>query len=115
MTDLSILQKLIVVFRDKRDWKKFHSPKNLAESLILEAGEVLEYFQWKNDEEINQYLKNNKKAFSYELADVLNYLLLLANETDIDLEEALISKLKVNETKYPIEKSKGKNTKYNKL
>lgn len=112
---LSDLQKLIVDFRDKRDWKQFHTPRNLAESLVLEAGEVLEHFQWKSENEIKEHLKNNKEDFSHELADVLNYLLLLANETNIDLSEALQSKLRISDKKYPVEKSKGKHSKYSEL
>lgn len=112
---LSDLQKLIVDFRDKRDWKQFHTPRNLAESLVLEASEVLEHFQWKNEDEIKEHLEKHKEEFSHELADVLNYLLLLANETNIDLSEALQSKLKLSDQKYPIEKSKGKHSKYSEL
>lgn len=113
--NISDLQKLIVEFRDKRNWKQFHTPRNLAESLVLEAGEVLEHFQWKNENEIKEHLEKHKEEFSHELADVLNYLLLLANETDIDLSRALESKLNISDKKYPVEKARGKHSKYSEL
>lgn len=115
MNDLDELTKTIKKFRDERDWKQFHTPRNLAESLVLEAAEVLEHFQWKNEEEIREHLKKNKTEFSHELADVLNYLLLLAHETGVDLQKAMLSKLAISDKKYPVQKTKGKATKYTKL
>jgi NTP pyrophosphatase (non-canonical NTP hydrolase) len=115
MTDLSQLKTLILNFRNARDWKQFHTPRNLAESLVLESGEVLEHFQWKTDDQIIEHLKEHKEEFSNELADVFNYLLLLAHETDIDLVKAVEHKIKISEVKYPVEKSKSKTTKYTKL
>ena len=102
-------------FRDARDWKQFHNPRNLAESLVLEAAEVMEHFQWKTDREIKEHLKKNKRDFSHELADVLHYLILLAEETNVDLLQAVEEKLAISELKYPVSKSKGKAIKYNKL
>jgi NTP pyrophosphatase (non-canonical NTP hydrolase) len=102
------LQKLIASFRDERDWRQFHTPKNLAVSISIEAAELLEHFQWSDK-------CKNKKEIAYEMADVLAYLLLLADECDIDLEKAFLEKMKINEKKYPIEKSKGKSTKYTEL
>jgi dCTP diphosphatase len=115
MADLDELSELIKAFRDARDWKQFHTPRNLAESLVLEASEVLEHFQWKTDEEINQHFIKHKEEFAHELADVLNYILLLADAVDVNLENALRSKLKLSEMKYPIHKVKGKHIKYTDL
>ena len=115
MVDIKELTEKIRKFRDKRDWKQFHNPKDVALSLVLESAEVLEHFQWKNKEEIEQYLKTNKSDVAEELADVLYWVLLMSNDLGIDIKEALEKKIKKNEEKYPIEKAKGKHTKYNKL
>jgi len=88
MSDLRKLQDRIVQLRNDRDWQQFHTPKDMAISLSLEASEVLELFQWKSHEEIEQYLKTHKQDLSDELADVLAYLLLIANDLDIDLPQA---------------------------
>lgn len=112
------LQKLtqkIVSFRDQRDWKQFHNPKDLALSLVLEASEVLEHFQWKNQEEMLKHLKSEKKEVAKELADVLYWVLLMSHDFDIDIEKALEKKMTENRKKYPVSKAKGKHTKYNKL
>lgn len=104
--------KQILEFREKRDWKQFHLPKNLAISLVLEATEVLELFQWTKD---NHLPENKKKELSEELADVYYWLLLLAHDEGVDLNKALENKMKQNAKKYPVKKAKGKSTKYNKL
>ena len=113
--ELKNLTKKVTDFRDARDWKQFHTPKDLALSLVLEAAEVMEHFQWKSNAEVKKYIKTNKKDISEELADVLYWVLLMSNDLKIDISHALESKLKINEKKYPVEKSKGKHTKYNKL
>ena len=105
----------VLQFRNERDWEQFHNPKDLAISLSLEASEVLEHFQWKSKEEIEEYIKTHKKHIGEELADVFYWVLLMSNDLDINIEEALKLKMKENEKKYPIKKSKGKHTKYNKL
>lgn len=112
----SILKK-IKDFRDERDWKQFHDPKNLAEAISIESGELLELFLWKDKKSIKQELKNTKfkQEISDELADILSFLLLMSDATGIDLEEALEAKYKKNQKKYPVEKAKGKSTKYTKL
>ncbi|MGC9602524.1 MAG: nucleotide pyrophosphohydrolase [Minisyncoccia bacterium] len=115
MADLQDLIKLVREFRDARDWKQFHNPKDSAISLTLEATEVLEHFQWKNKEEMEKYIKSNKADIAEELADVLYWVFLMGNDLDIDLSEAFIKKLKKNGEKYPIDKAKGNHTKYNKL
>ncbi len=109
------LQAEVVKFRDDRDWKQFHRPKDLAISVSLEAAELLEHFQWKTDEEINDYIKANKEEIADELADVFNYLLLMSHNLEIDLLESLRNKINKNAKKYPVSKSKGVSTKYNKL
>ena len=115
MDSLQTLTKKIIDFRNKRDWKQFHNPKDVALSLVLEATEVLEHFQWKNGEDIDKYVETNKEEISEELADVLYWVLLISNDLDIDIKKALERKIKINDKKYPVEKAKGKSTKYNKL
>lgn len=104
-------------FRDERDWKQFHDPKNLAEGISIEAGELLELFLWKDKKEIQELLTDKKyqKEIADELADILSFVLLLAETVEIDLEEAIYKKIKQNSKKYPVEKAKGKAVKYTKL
>ncbi len=117
MKDLNIkkLTKRIIDFRDARDWKQFHNPKDLALSLVLEATEVMEHFQWKSKEEVEKYIKTNKDDIGEELADVFNWVLLMSHDLGINILKASEKKILVNEGKYPVEKAKGKHTKYNKL
>lgn len=115
MTDLDKLQELVVKFRDERDWRQFHNPKDITISLVLEATELLEHFQWKSEDEIKEHLKNKKDDVSEELADVLYWVLLIANDLNIPLDEALRKKMIKNDAKYPVEKAKGKHTKYTEL
>lgn len=115
MRNINELTKKVVEFRDARDWKQFHNPKDLALSLVLEAGEVMEHFQWKSPKEIDEYIKNHKDDIGEELADVFYWVLLMSKDLDIDIADALEKKLKKNNEKYPVEKAKGKHTKYNKL
>jgi len=115
MSDIKKLTEKIKKFRDARDWKQFHNPKDLALSLVLESAEVLEHFQWKSKEEINKYIVENKNEIGEELADVFYWVLLMSHDLDIDIIKASEEKLKKNEEKYPVEKAKGKHTKYNKL
>lgn len=112
---LEELQRKIIAFRDDRDWKQFHNPKDTAISLSLEASEFLEHFQWKNEKEVEGYIKSHKKELGEELVDILYWVLLNAHDLEIDLDKAFNEKMKVNGKKYPINKSKGKHTKYNKL
>lgn len=102
-----IIRRLIN-FRDQRDWKQFHTPENLAKSVVLEAAELLENFQWnKSDLDLN-----NVKE---EIADIVGYCLLLCEHYGFDLEAILNEKIDLNEQKYPVEKAYGKSDKYNKL
>ena len=97
----------IIKFRDDRDWKQFQSLENLAKSISIESAELLENFQWDNNYDI-EHVKE-------ELADVLIYSYLMAITMDVDIKEIMLKKIEKNEEKYPVEKSKGKSTKYNKL
>jgi len=115
MSEIKNITKKIIEFRDKRDWKQFHNPKDLAISLNLEASELLEHFQWKNENEINEYLKKNKTQVAEELADIMYWVLLISNDLKIDIMKSLEIKMNKNKKKYPIKKSKGNNKKYNQL
>ncbi len=115
MANISDLTKRIIAFRDARNWKQFHNPKDLAISLSLEVAEVLEHFQWKSEKEIYEYVMTNRESIGEELADVFNYLIIMAHDLDIDLIDAEEKKISKNEAKYPIDKAKGKHTKYNEL
>ena len=97
----------IIKFNEERDWDQFHSPENLAKSISIEAGELLECFQWNNDYNINEVKE--------ELADVINYCLLLSEKLYLDPIQIVTEKMKKTAIKYPIDKAKGKSTKYNKL
>lgn len=110
------LQNKIVKFRDARDWKQFHNPKDLAIALLLEASELLEHFQWKSPEEMDELPNTAEfKDMKEELADVYYYVLLMAHDLNVDLEKEFLKKMKQNENKYPIKKAKGKHTKYTEL
>lgn len=109
------LQVKIRKFCDDRDWDQFHNPKDLSISLALEAAEVMEHFQWKNDDEMRKHSLEKKTEVGDELADVFYWVLLLANKLDIDLEDAFDKKMDKNEKKYPVEKAKGSHKKYTEL
>lgn len=115
MSDIKDLIKRIIDFRDARDWKQFHNPKDIAISLSLEAAEVMEHFQWKNGKELEEYIKTHKEHIGEELADVLYWVLLMSNDLDIDINKAVEKKMKKNEEKYPVEKAKGSHKKYTEL
>jgi NTP pyrophosphatase (non-canonical NTP hydrolase) len=115
MADIKALTKEVLNFRDAREWKQFHNPKDVAISLALEAAELLEHFQWKTPSEIAAHVKAGKEDISDELADVLYWVLVLGHDLKIDISGALRAKLVKNGLKYPVAKSKGRITKYNKL
>ena len=94
-------------FATDRDWHQFHSPKNLASALIVEAGELLEHFQWMTEEQSRSLAPDKLDAVSAEIADVLLYLIQLSTALGIDPVAAAEAKLKVNEQKYPVERSRG--------
>lgn len=115
MSEIREITEKIKKFRDDRDWMKFHNHKDVALSLVLEAAEVLEHFQWKTPVEVEEHAKTNKNELSDELADVAMFLFELADNLGINLSDAIDVKLEKNARKYPVEKSRGKHTKYNKL
>ncbi len=116
MVDEKKLQQILRGFVDDRDWDQFHSPRNLISALNVEAGELLELFQWESD--IHVVDVNNPKTrqkIEDEIADVFIYLLRIADKLDVSLEDITLSKITKNAEKYPIEKSKGKSVKYTEL
>ena len=103
-------------FRDDRDWKQFHHPKDLGLALSIEVSEVLELFRFKSDEEIQQRLARGEwTELAHELGDVFYFLLLLAHDTGIDLESALKNKMQISAGRYPVELARGNNAKYTEL
>ena len=115
MSDIHALTEIIRKFRDERDWKKFHNPKDTSLSLVLEAAEVMEHFQWKNEQEVQTYIKNHKLELGEELSDVLYWVLLMSYDLGIDITKALKRKVELSRKKYPIAKSKGNHKKYTEL
>ena len=113
--DIKAIQNQLENFALKRNWNKFHSPKNLAMALAGEVGELMEIFQWLTEEQSGNIVKNDvqHKALAEELADITIYTLRLANKTGVDLEAAIRKKMKKNAEKYPVRLSRGNATKYN--
>src|SRR3954469_10899573 len=112
---LSALTKLVLDFRTARDWKQFHTPKELAISLVVESAELLEIFQWKQGQELEAAVAKRRTEIADELADCLHSILLLAHDLKIDMSVALSEKMQKMEQKYPVAKAKGKPRKYNEL
>lgn len=106
ITDKTI--ERIKQFTEDRDWDQYHTPVNLAKSIAIEAGELLECFQWSDTE-------YDKKHVCEELADVMNYCIQMADKLDVDLDQIINDKIDMNEKKYPVEKAKGKADKYTEL
>lgn len=114
--DLKTILDMLLKFRRERDWEQFHRPKELAISIMLEAAELLEEFQWKTDEDIKRHLKEGGlENVKDEVADIAVYVLLLSHDLGIDLLDAIRKKLRKNEKKYPVEKAKGSAKKYDKF
>jgi len=110
------LQKRVAKFREERDWKQFHTPKDLAISIAIESAELLECFQWKNEKVVSEYLKSEKSSeINEEMADILIYLVNLSDILGVDLIKAANDKFSKNATKYPAEKAKGNAKKYTEL
>ena len=99
-------------FVAERDWEQFHSPKNLAMAMIVEAAELVEHFQWLTQQESAALDVQKKSAVADELADVLVYLVCLADRLEINLEEAVLLKMRRNRAKYPVDKARGNAHKY---
>lgn len=105
--------KELIQFRNDRDWEQFHTPKNLAISISIEAAELLEHFQWLKE---NEDLTSEKRMeVAKEMADIYIYLLMMSNDMGIDLLDEAKKKIKENAKKYPVEKSKGNMKKYNEI
>ena len=102
----------VLKFRDDRDWRQFHTPKDLAISLSLEAAELLELFQWSGTD---LDCPDNRDKLREELADVLSYCILMADVCGLDLDEIMNEKVTKNEAKYPVEKARGNAAKYTEL
>lgn len=113
--EIARLTALAVAFRDRRDWKQFHNPKDMALSLCLESAEVLELTQWLNGEELLAHLRRRHDDLADELSDVLYWVLTIAHDFDIDLPRAFARKLAKSARKYPVAKARGKASKYTEL
>ena len=111
------LVKAVLAFRDERDWKQFHNPKDLAISITLEAAELLEHFQWKTGGEVESFLavEENRRRLGEEMADVLILLVTLADAVGLDLLSVARAKLQKNTAKYPVDRAKGSARKYDEL
>ncbi|MBN1792734.1 nucleotide pyrophosphohydrolase [Candidatus Woesearchaeota archaeon] len=116
-TTIQELKDKMQAFCEERDWDQFHGAKDLAIGVITEASEILEHFRFKSEEQIVELFANpdKKTAISEEMADVLILLARMAQKYDVDLSEAYRDKMAKNEKKYPVEKAKGSNKKYNEL
>jgi NTP pyrophosphatase (non-canonical NTP hydrolase) len=112
---LETLRVRLAQFAAERDWDQFHNPKNLAMAVAGEAGELVEHFQWLDFEQAQNLPQATRDEVALECADVLLFLLRLCDRLDIDLGAAAEKKLALNAKKYPVEKSRGRATKYNKL
>lgn len=112
MTEIETIIAELVKFRDDRDWKQFHDSKNLATAISIEAAELNELFLWKN---IAQSESVDSAKIKAELADILAFSLLLAHKHGFDVKQIILDKIKANGLKYPVEKSRGNATKYDKL
>lgn len=101
------LEQKIVKFAEEREWLQFNTPENLAKSISIEAGELLECFQWNNN--------YDRDELKYEIADVMNYCILLCHQIGVNPKQIILDKLEISAQKYPVKKAKGVSTKYNKL
>jgi NTP pyrophosphatase (non-canonical NTP hydrolase) len=114
---LDDLKNRVKLFCESRDWDQYHGAKDLSIGIITEASELLKNFRFKSDQEIEEMLsdQNRKQQISYEIADILFFLIRFSQKYNIDLTQSFIEKLEINENKYPIFKSKGSNKKYTEL
>lgn len=114
MSDIEKLTQKILKFRNERDWQQFHDHKSMAVSIVIEAAELLEHFQWLKQDELNK-ADVDKKKIGHEIADVAIYLFELCHNLDLDLGDLIEDKIKMNNKNYPVSKSKGDNRKYTEL
>jgi NTP pyrophosphatase (non-canonical NTP hydrolase) len=112
---LAQLAALVLRYRKNRDWEQFHTPKDMAIGLALEAAELLELVHWKNGAALKRHLRARREHLADELADILGWLLLMAHDFGIDLAKAFRAKMKKNQAKYPIHKARGTSAKYTEL
>lgn len=113
--ELRQIRDVVRQFAADRDWDQFHSPKNLASALIVEAGELLEHFQWLTEDDSKKLPPEKLKKVQEEMADVLIYLIRLADKLNVDLTAAARTKITANAQKYPVHKAKGSAAKYTEL
>jgi NTP pyrophosphatase (non-canonical NTP hydrolase) len=111
--DLHALRDLARQFALERDWDQFHTPRNLASALCVEAAELLEPFQWLGSGGVDELSEAKRTAVRHEMADVLVYLVRLADKMDVDLFDAVVEKMELNRAKYPADKVRGDSRKYN--
>ena len=114
-TEIESLQSARRHFAAEREWDQFHSPKNLATALAVEAAEILEHFQWLTEEQSKSRADDKRREVGEEVADVFLYLIRLADKLEIDLLAAASAKIEKNAAKYPVEKARGRSTKYTEL
>ena len=112
MSELDGLRDALRVFAEQRDWDQFHSPKNLATALSVEASELLEHFQWLTEEQSRTLSSKKAKEVALEMADILLYLVRLADKMNVDLIREANAKIEINASKYPAEKVRGSSRKY---
>ena len=111
-SDLQTLRQVVRQFAEERDWDQFHTPKNLASALCVEAAELLEPFQWLNSGHARELDETVRTQVRHEMADVLTYLIRLADKLDVDLYEAVLEKMELNRRKYPADRVRGDARKY---
>ena len=109
------LTQSICAFRDARDWRQFHSPKDLAVAITAEAGELLQHFVWKTPDQAEERVVERKAEIAAEIADIAILLMEMAEVSGISLGDAVAAKLALNEERYPVAKARGSNQKYNEL
>jgi len=112
MKSISEITEYLINFRNERHWAQFHNSKDLAIALSIEAAELNEIFLWKNPEEVKEVEQINRQKIADELADILVYAFMFAHRNGFDVEQIIMDKMKKNGEKYPVDKAKGKATKY---
>lgn len=115
MTTIEEMTEQVVRFRDARDWKQFHTAKDMLIGLLTEVGELAELMKWQSDLEISEQAKGSPSLFEDELADILYWVLLLSHDLGLDLSKAFLAKMEQNASKYPVSKARGSRQKYSNL
>jgi NTP pyrophosphatase (non-canonical NTP hydrolase) len=115
VTPIADLKRKVARFAKERDWEQFHAPKNLSMAIAAEAAELMEHFLWSDPAASRKLTVQKKAAVASELADILLFAFQFANMTKIDLSKAMSEKIKANAQKYPVDKSRGRSTKYTEL